>query len=575
MKQLLFYFRKYKTESILAPLFKMLESCFDLFVPVVVAKLIDVGINQRDTSYIYTCFGILILMAALGFGCCIVAQFYAAKAATGTASDLRHRLLEKTQSFSTEQLDKIGPSTLITRMTADVNQVQNGINMFLRLFLRSPFIVFGALIMVFILSPQLFWIFLVAVVLLFIMVFGIMYITRPMYRRMQEGSDNITKETLENLNGVRVIRAFGREKTQIEHFDQKNTLLYKAQKLAGNVSSMLNPLTYVIVNCVIIGVLWFGAKYVDSGILLSGIIIALINYIGQILIELVKLANLIVLLTRSSVSLTRISEILDKESQKTAKGDFTGENMPLSVEFKKVSLRYNPESERALSDVSFVANKGETIGIIGGTGSGKSSLIKLISGTYLPTEGEVLVKNCPTDKWDSSALCSLISSVEQNPLLFSGTVKSNLLWGKEDATDEDMWHFLEIARAHEFVKEEGGLDCVVDQGGTNFSGGQKQRLAIARALIKQGEILILDDSSSALDYATDKALRRGISEISKDGITFIVSQRASTIAHADKILVMDEGRLCDVGSHNDLLSRCAVYQEIYSSQNREDLENEE
>lgn len=575
MKHLLFYFKKYKIESIMAPLFKMLESLFDLLVPVVVAKLIDVGINNNNPSYVYSCFGILILMAVLGFGCCIVAQYFAAKAAVNTASHLRHRLLEKINSFSTPQLEKIGHSTLITRMTSDINQVQNGINMFLRLFLRSPFIVFGALVMVYIVCPELFWLFALAILFLFVLVFGIMFITKPMYKKVQENSDTITAETVENLSGVRVIRAFGREETQTKRFEEKNILLKRAQRIAGNVSSALNPLTNVVVNVVIIGVLWFGAKYVNSGIIMSGVVIALINYIGQILIELVKLANLIVLLTRSSVSMGRVGEILDVIPETTVSGDFKGDNMPVSVGFNNVSLRYNDGAENALTDISFVANKGETIGIIGGTGSGKSSLIKLISGMYLPTEGEVLVKGCPTQNWDENTLCNTVSTVEQKPFLFSGTVKANLLWGNENATDDDIMNALDTARATDFIKDKNDLNRVVEQGGVNLSGGQKQRLAIARALLKNSEILILDDSSSALDFATDKALRSGIKGLSKEGITFIVSQRVSAIADAEKILVLDNGNLVGIGTHNELLANCDVYKEIVSSQNGEGLCDEQ
>ena len=574
MKYLLSYFKKYKTESIMAPLFKMLESCFDLFVPVVVAKLIDIGINNNDSSYVYSCFGILILMAFLGYGCCIVAQYFAAKAAVGTATDLRHRLLSKINSFSTRQLEKIGHSTLITRMTSDINQVQNGINMFLRLFLRSPFIVFGALVMVYIVCPELFWLFALAIAILFVLVFGIMFITKPMYKKVQECADDITAETVENLSGVRVIRAFGREDAQISRFEDKNILLKKAQRMAGNISATLNPLTNVVVNGVIVGVLWFAGKYVNSGIILSGVVIALINYIGQILIELVKLANLIVLLTRSAVSMGRVSEVLDIIPEATVSGDFKGEDIPVSVEFKNVSLQYNDGAENALSNVSFVANEGETIGIIGGTGSGKSSLIKLISGVYLPTDGEVLVKDCTVKNWDENALCTTVSTVEQKPFLFSGTVKSNLLLGNENATEEDMINALEIARATDFIKDKNDLNRVVEQGGVNLSGGQKQRLAIARALLKKSEILILDDSSSALDYATDKALRKGIKGLSKEGITFIVSQRVSAISDADKILVLENGILVGLGTHEELLANCEVYKEIVSSQNREGLGDE-
>lgn len=574
MKHLLSYFKKYKLESIMAPLFKMLESCFDLFVPVVVAKLIDVGIKNNDPSYVYSCFGILILMAVLGYGCCIVAQYFAAKAAVGTATDLRHRLLSKINSFSTRQLENLSHSTLITRMTSDINQVQNGINMFLRLFLRSPFIVFGALVMVVVISPEFSWLFALAIALLFVLVFGIMFITKPMFKKVQERSDDITAETVENLSGVRVIHAFGREDAQISRFEEKNTLLKKAQRLAGNISSSLNPLTNVVVNGVIVGVLWWSASYVNSGIILSGVVIALINYIGQILIELVKLANLIVLLTRSAVSMNRVGDILDITPETTVNGNFKGEDTPVNVEFKNVSLIYNEGSENALTDISFVAKNGETVGIIGGTGSGKSSLIKLISGMYLPTEGEVLIKGCPVNEWDATALSSTVSMVEQKPILLSGSVKSNLLLANQNATDEDMIKALEIARATDFVKDKNALENPVTQGGANLSGGQKQRLAIARALLKNAEILILDDSSSALDFATDKALRKGIKGLSKEGITFIVSQRVSAISDADKILVLDNGTLVGTGTHEELLATCQVYKEIVSSQNREGLGDE-
>lgn len=570
MKHLLFYFKRYKLESIMAPLFKMLESCFDLFVPIVVAKIIDVGIKNRDTSYVVACFGILILMALLGFGCCLVAQYFAAKAATGTATHLRHRLLEKIQSFSAEQYDKIGLSTLIIRMTSDVNQVQNGINMFLRLFLRSPFIVFGAMIMAFTVNPNLAWFFVIAIGILFLLVFGIMLITRPLFKKVQKSAEDITRETAENLNGVRVIRAFGRENTQRQRFNDKNSILYKAQKISGNVGALMNPLTYITVNTVIVALLWFGAKYVNGGIILSGSIIALINYIGQILIELVKLANLIVLLSKASVSLGRVGEILDTEPSMEFAGDFNGENLPAEVEFKNVSLRYGEAKENSLSNLSFSAKAGETVGIIGGTGSGKSSLVKLISRMYDATEGEVLIKGENIKNWDRNALSSTIATVEQKPVIFSGSVKSNLLIANQNANEEDMWKALEIAQAKDFVLKDGGLEREIEQGGANLSGGQKQRLAVARALVKGAEILILDDSFSALDYATDKKLRSALLNHSKNTVTFIVSQRASSIINAHKIIVLDDGEIAGMGGHSELLETCSVYREIYFSQNKKE-----
>ena len=567
MKYLIPYLKKYKKESILAPLFKMLEACFDLIVPLIVADLIDVGIASRDTHYILTHFGLLLVMALLGLTCSFTAQYFAARAATGTSAGLRHELLDKIQSLSLTEFDQTGAATLITRMTSDVNQVQNGLNMTLRLFMRSPFIVFGAMIMAFTINAKMALLFVAAIVVLFIIVFGVMKLTAPLYRRTQQKLDKITEATREDLTGVRVIRAFGREETQITNFAERNSKLLHAQIHVGDMSAIMNPLTYVTINAVIIAVLWFGSDMVEGGVLFSGDIIALINYINQILVELVKLANLIVIISKSLASMGRVGQVLDMESSMTFEGNAKGTETAEAVRFDHVDMRYAGAGADSLTDITFTAKKGQTIGIIGGTGSGKSSLVQLILRFYDAAKGNVYLNGEPIQNWSQEALREKVAIVPQKAQLFAGTIRSNLLMGKADATEDEMWRALEIAQAAEVVRgKAGGLDEPVEQGGANFSGGQKQRLTIARALIAQADILILDDSSSALDYATDAALRKALKTLPEETTVFIVSQRAGTIAHADQILVLDDGQMAGIGTHEELLASCQVYREIYESQ---------
>ena len=575
MKYLLPFFKKYKKESILAPLFKMLEAMFDLIVPLVIAKIINIGIANGDRAYIIRSFLILIAMAVLGLLSSFTAQYFAAKAAIGTSAGLRHKLVAHIQSLNFAKLDAIGASTLITRMTADVNQVQNGINMFLRLFLRSPFIVFGAMIMAFSINFKISLIFAAAILVLFVIVFGIMFITKPKYKIQQNRLDTVTETARGNLEGVRVIRAFGKEGDETDEFKTENSLLARMQITAGNIGALMNPLSYITVNTAIILILWFGAKYVNSGILLSGNVIALINYLSQILVELVKLANLIVLLSKAVVSCGRIGAVLDTESTMDY-GDVTTADGEYAVRFENVSLKYHDGGENSLTNISFDVKKGETIGIIGGTGSGKTSLVNLIARFYDATDGKITFLGHDIKTWDKGALRSKIAVVMQKTQLFAGTVRSNLLYGNKNASDAELWSALKSAQAEEFVRQkDGGLDAVIEQGGRNLSGGQKQRLSVARALVKNPDILILDDSSSALDYATDLAMRTAIANLPKKPTLFIVSQRTVAIEHADKILVLEDGHLAGCGTHKELLENCGVYKEIYkSADGKEDGENE-
>ena len=565
MKHLRPYMKKYKLQSILAPAFKMLEAGFDLTVPLLVARIIDDGIAAGDSRVIWVNFALMLLMALLGLSCSFTAQYFAAKAAIGSAAGLRRDLLSHIQSLSFTELDTIGTSTLITRMTSDVNQVQSGINMFLRLFLRSPFIVFGAMVMVFTLNTQLALIFVAAIAVLFVIVFGIMRITNPKYKAVQKNLDSITAATRENLNGVRVIRAFGREETQVQEFEAVNARLAESQLKVGRISAMLNPFTYVVVNAVIIAILWMGAGKVESGVLLRGDLVAMINYIGQILIELVKLANLIVLLSKAMASLGRVEQILDTESSMVFTGTEAGTDNETVLEFRDVSLRYKGAGDDSVSDISFALKKGQTLGIIGGTGSGKSSLVSLIPRFYDATKGTVFLKGVPIQNVREDALRKTVAIVQQKAQLFAGTIRSNLLWGNQNASEEELWQALETAQAADFVKEKG-LDAAVEQGGRNLSGGQKQRLTIARALLCKPEILILDDSASALDFATDAALRAAIGKLPGEMTVIIVSQRTASIQHADKILVLEDGEMVGQGTHEELLESCSVYREIYESQ---------
>lgn len=565
MKYLRPYLKKYKLQSILAPAFKMLEAGFDLTVPLLVARIIDDGIATGNNRVIWINFALMLCMALLGLACSFTAQYFAAKAAIGSAAGLRRDLLAHIQSLSFTELDSIGTATLITRMTSDVNQVQNGINMFLRLFLRSPFIVFGAMILVFILNTQLALVFAGAIAILFVIVFGVMRITNPKYRAVQKNLDDVTAATRENLNGVRVIRAFGREETQVQEFAHINEKLARSQLQAGRISAAMNPLTYVVVNSAIIAVLWMGAGKVDGGVLLRGDLVAMINYMGQILIELVKLANLVVLLSKAMASLGRVEQILDTKPSMTFSGNETGGDGETILEFRDVAMQYRDAGAESISGISFSLKKGQTLGIIGGTGSGKSTLVNLIPRFYDATEGTVFLKGTPIQTLREDVLRKTVAIVQQKTRLFAGTIRSNLLWGNENATDEELWQALETAQAADFVREKG-LDAVVEQGGRNLSGGQKQRLSIARALAARPEILILDDSASALDYATDAALRRAIRNLPGNMTVIIVSQRTSSIQYADNILVLEDGTLAGQGTHEALLESCAVYREIYESQ---------
>lgn len=572
MKYLLEHLKHYKKESILAPLFKMLEALFDLFVPIVVADIINVGIGNQDNVYIMQRCGILVLLALIGIGCSFTAQFFAARASVGCAARLRHSLFAHIQKLGYSEIDTIGTSTLITRMTSDINQVQNGINMVLRLFLRSPFIVFGAMIMAFTINVKIALVFLAAIPVLSVIIFGIMKITSPLYKKIQGRLDSVLGITRENLTGVRVIRAFGKEESEVERFENNNDQLTSMQLHVGHISALMNPLTYVVVNLAIIAILKMGATSINSGILLSGDVVALVNYMSQILVELVKLANLIVLLSKAMASLHRVQDVLDTEpamkfvenAVPANENDAYGKE---AVGFENVSLTYAGAGEESLTNISFSAKKGQTIGVIGGTGSGKSSLVNLIPRFYDATAGQVRVMGKPVKEWGREELRSSVSVVMQKAQLFTGTIRSNLLWGNTEATDEELWKALELAQAAEFVHAKPqGLDEVVEQGGRNFSGGQKQRLTIARALVKQPDILILDDSASALDFATDAALRKALATLPDDITVFIVSQRTSSLKHADKILVLDDGQIADQGTHEELLEKCDVYREIYESQ---------
>lgn len=571
MKHLYPYLRRFRKESILAPLFKMLEATFDLLVPMVVADIIKVGIANGDTTYIWTRCGLLVLMALIGLLCSFTAQYFAARAAIGTSTGLRHELMAHIQSLSFSELDTLGVSTLITRMTSDVNQVQNGLNMFLRLFLRSPFIVAGAMIAAFTIDTQIALIFLAAIPVLAVIVFGIMRITSPMYKTVQSRLDAVTGATRENLSGVRVVRAFGREDAEEENFVQQNGSLNAVQLKVGRIAALMNPLTYVVVNLGIIGILYFGANKIGNGALLSGDVVALVNYMSQILVELVKLANLVVLLTRAIASMGRVSQVLDTPStmafpEKPVSADAASD---VAVAFDHVSLRYQGAGAESLSDVTFTAKKGQTIGVIGGTGSGKTTLVSLIPRFYDATKGQVTLLGQPITAYSKAELNRHVAVVMQKAQLFKGTIRSNLLWGNENATDEELWHALSIAQSEDFVRQKPGkLDDPVEQGGRNLSGGQRQRLTIARALVGHPDILILDDSASALDYATDAALRKALRTLPAETTLFIVSQRTSSLRHADQIIVLDDGHVVGIGTHDALMQTCEVYREIHESQFR-------
>jgi len=568
MKQLLKFLENNRTESIIAPLFKMLEALFDLFVPLIMADIINVGIAGRDRDYIINRCLLLILLGVIGLACSITAQYFAAKASVESCARIRHNLFDKIQSLGFAETDTSGTSTLITRMTSDVNQVQNGLNMFLRLFLRSPFVVFGSMIMAFTVDLRGALIFAVTIPVLAVVVFGIMLNTMPKYKKVQGQLDRLTGITRENLTGVRVIRVFGREQDEEDLFREADAGLTAAQLRVGRISALMNPLTYVIINLALVVILQTGAAEVNTGAIGVGSVVALVNYMNQILLELIKLANLIVQITRAAACADRIEMVMELQPRMTfgsARPDpSSSEN---AVEFRHVGLTYPGAGGESLSDISFTARKGQTIGIIGGTGSGKTSLVSLIPRYYDATAGEIRIFGRDVREYDKDSLRRSASTVMQRAQLFSGTIRSNLLWGDADATDEQLWKALETAQAAEIVRgKPGKLDEPVEQGGHNFSGGQRQRLSIARSLVPEPQILILDDSSSALDYATDAALRKALRQLPRDMTVFIVSQRASSLSHADQILVLDEGRLVGLGTHQELLAGCEVYRDIYESQ---------
>lgn len=568
MKKLLIYLKDYKIESVLAPLFKMLEALFELFVPIVMARVIDVGIPLGDRNYVIRMCLIMILLGLIGLICSITAQYFSAKAACGFAAKLRHSLFEHIQSLSFTEMDTIGTSTLITRMTSDINQVQNGVNMFLRLFMRSPFIVVGAMVAAFIIDVRSAIIFAVAIPLLAVIVFIIMYVSIPLYKKVQSRLDIVLGITRENLTGARVIRAFHKEEGEIERFEEANESLSSLQIFVGKISALMNPATYAVVNLSIVAIIWVGGIRVNTGAISQGEVVALINYMSQILVELIKLANLIVLINKAIACGNRVQSVFEISSSMVESPSQSGDtDTDMSVEFKDVSLRYGSSETDSLSEITFSAKKGETIGIIGGTGSGKSSIVNMIPRFYDAFSGEVLVDGKNVKDYSIKALRGKIGVVPQKAVLFNGTIRENLLWGNENASDEDIYEALKISQATDVVEgRRKGLDSEVAQGGKNFSGGQKQRLTIARALVKKPEILILDDSASALDFATDAALRKAIREMENSPTVFIVSQRASSIQYADKIIVLDDGRIAGIGSHDSLLESCGVYQEIYYSQ---------
>lgn len=568
VKKVLAYLKGYKKECICAPLFKMLEATFELFVPLVMAAVIDTGIGNGDKGYVIRMCLILITLGIIGLVCSITAQYFAAKAAVGFSTGLRHALFSHIQSLSFTEMDTVGTSTLITRMTSDVNQAQNGVNMFLRLFLRSPFIVFGAMVMAFTIDWKAAMIFVVTIPVLAVVVFGIMAISMPLYKRVQEKLDAVLGITRENLTGAREIRAFNKEHSEIENFRERNEGLTAAQLFVGKISALMNPVTYIIINVATVVLIYTGAVRVDTGVITQGEVVALVNYMSQILVELIKLANLIVTLTKAGACMNRIAGVLDMESTmefpEHAAGSMEGE---LAVEFKNVGLSYAGAGAESLCDIDFSVKKGQTIGVIGGTGSGKTSLVHLIPRFYDATRGSVLVDGKDVKTYTKEEIRDKVGIVMQKAVLFKGTIRENLRWGKRDATEAEMWEALTISQSKEFVeKKDGGLDAEIEQGGRNLSGGQKQRLTIARALMKKPEILILDDSASALDFATDAALRKAIREMKERPTVFIVTQRASSILYADEIVVLDDGAIAGIGTHEELLKNCEVYQEIYYSQ---------
>ena len=569
MKKLASYLKRYTKESILAPLFKLLEVVFDLMVPLVVARMINIGVAGNDRGYMVRCFLILILMALLGLAASITAQFFAAEASTGFAADLRQAVFDHIQGFSFTELDTLGADTMITRLTDDINQVQTGVNMGLRLLLRSPFVVFGAMIMAFTIDVSCAWVFAVVIPVLFVAVFAIMLSSIPLYRKAQSALDRVTCLTRENLTGVRVIRAFCREDHSVREFDESSQALTRLNEFVGKISALLNPLTYVLINLAAVVLIDRAAIRVNIGSIAQGDVVALNNYMLQITVELIKLASLIITLTKSMACAGRVASVLEQPTSMTypEKDAQPRENGDEAVRFDRVSFTYRNAGAPSLTDISFCAKKGQTVGIIGGTGSGKSTLISLIPRFYDAASGTVSLDGCDAKMYTQKALCRKIAVVQQRSVLFQGTIRDNLRWGNENASDEELWQALEVAQAREIVEgKEGQLDFRLEQGGRNLSGGQKQRLSIARALVKKPEILILDDSSSALDFATDAALRSAIHGLGSGVTTFLVSQRIACIRQADQILVLDNGSLAGIGTHEELLESCGLYQEIFDSQ---------
>ncbi|HKM33628.1 MAG TPA: ABC transporter ATP-binding protein [Lachnospiraceae bacterium] len=567
MKKLMTFLKDYKKESVLAPLFKMLEASFELLVPLVVLRIVDIGIVAGDHSYVFRMCLVMILLGIIGLISSITAQYFSAKAAVGFATKLRHTLFSHIQKLSYSQMDICGTSTLITRMTSDVNQTQNGVNMVLRLFLRSPFIVLGAMVMAFTIDVQAALVFVVVIPLLSIIVFGIMLLSIPLYKKVQAGLDQVLGITRGNLTGVRVLRAFHKEEEEVAAFQESNENLTAMQMFVGRISAIMNPVTYIVINGGLIALLWIGAIQVDTGILTQGAVLALVNYMSQILVELVKLANLIITVNKSLACANRIEGILSLKPDMESANGITEIRVDTVVEFDHVSLTYPGSGAESLTDINFSVSRGQTVGIIGGTGSGKSSIVNLIPRFYEATRGCVNVDGIPVNEYALKDLRDKIGMVPQKATLFKGTIKENMLMGKSDATEEELRKALEISQSAEFVDQKPeGMNTLVSQGGKNLSGGQKQRLTIARALVKQPEILILDDSASALDYATDLKLRRAIGSMEQPPVVFIVSQRASSVLSADLILVLDDGEVAGVGTHDQLLASCEIYQDIYYSQ---------
>ena len=566
MKKLLKYMRGFGKECVLGPLFKLLEASFELMIPLVVAKIVDTGIGTGDNGYIVKMCLVMISLGIIGLVCAVTAQYFAARAAVGFATRLRHAVMKHILGLSYTEIDTLGTSTMITRMTSDINQVQNGVNLTLRLLLRSPFVVFGAMIMAFTIDFQAALVFVGLIPVLCLVVFGIMLITMPMYKRVQGSLDKVTSATRQNLTGVRVLRAFTMEDAEVADFENHTSALMAGQRKAGRISNLMNPLTFVLVNLAVVILIHVGAVKVQHGILTQGLVVALYNYMSQILVELIKMANLIISMTKAAACAQRVESVLEIESSQK-NGSIVPEKLRGEVEFRNVTAKYHGAGEASLEKISFSAAPGQTIGIIGGTGSGKTTLVNLIPRLYDAVEGEVLIDGINVRDYEFRSLRQQIGVVPQKSVLFKGTIRKNLLWGREEATDEELWAALDTAQAREVVKsKEGELEAQVEQGGVNFSGGQRQRLAIARALVRKPAILILDDSASALDYATDARLRMAIRNMPDAPTTFIVSQRAASVRYADQIIVLDEGDMVGIGTHETLLTNCPVYQEIYYSQ---------